>query len=162
RRDSSRPSNPRTQPPLTSSEAPRSETARAVPEKQVNEPAPPPNETAAVAKELRTVAALGAREPVPVAAPPRATAAAPPDPPQPDIASSPPTLGLEPSRQPLLIYTQAGNPTPEMPIVYRERAFAVDSLLTDEELADCLRLELAILQQDLRTYEQVKYVQLAL
>jgi hypothetical protein len=73
-----------------------------------------------------------------------------------------PILGLAPARQPQLIYSQAGNPTPEMPIVYRERAYYVDSLLGDDELRDNLLRELGSLKEELRGWEQVKYVQLAL
>lgn len=73
-----------------------------------------------------------------------------------------PILGLAPARQPQLIYSQAGNPTPEMPIVYRERAYYVDSLLSDDELRDNLLRELGSLKEELRGWEQVKYVQLAL
>jgi hypothetical protein len=76
--------------------------------------------------------------------------------------TSTPILGLAPARQPQLIYSQAGNPTPEMPIVYRERAYYVDSLLGDDELRDNLLRELGSLKEELRGWEQVKYVQLAL
>src|SRR5690606_6764633 len=71
-------------------------------------------------------------------------------------------LSLEPAGSSQLIYTQASNPTGELPIVYRERAFAVDGALGDEELKDALKAELGLVREEIRRFPQVQYVQLAL
>jgi hypothetical protein len=149
--------------PATAPAARTEPVARAAPAVEAPRPsAPAPKPPAAVASPPRG-ATRAAERVVPLETRAIQDASTPPEG-KPSAAprSHTPALGLEPAHQPQLIYSQAGNPTAEMPIVYRERAYFVDSLLGDDELKDSLLKELGSLQEELRGWEQVKYVQLAL
>jgi hypothetical protein len=72
-----------------------------------------------------------------------------------------PPLVLAASDPPQLIYERAHEPSDDSPILYRERAFAVDSLLTDEELEAHLQGELSNLRDSFRGREVPQFIQLA-
>ncbi len=73
-----------------------------------------------------------------------------------------PRLILAPIEPPQLIYDRAYEPTVESPILYRELAFCVDSLESDEELEDQLEAELAAIQASWQERDVSQSVQLTL
>ncbi len=72
-----------------------------------------------------------------------------------------PPLVLAASDPPKLIYERAHEPSDDSPILYRERAFAVDSLLTDDELETHLQGELTTLRESFQGREVPQFIQLA-
>jgi hypothetical protein len=73
-----------------------------------------------------------------------------------------PRLILAPIEPPQLIYDRAYEPTVESPILYRELAFFVDGLESDEELEDHLEAELAAIQASWQERDVSQFVQLTL
>ena len=73
-----------------------------------------------------------------------------------------PPLSLSLIDPPRLIYERDHEPSNESPILYRERAYLVDNLQSDEELEEQLATELAAIREDLRDRDASQYVQLAL
>jgi hypothetical protein len=69
---------------------------------------------------------------------------------------------LEPVDQPRLLYERADQPSEQSPILYRERAYAVDSLQDDDSLEGQMRAELLALQSDLDDRDAPLFIQLAL
>lgn len=78
----------------------------------------------------------------------------------PDSGLAPLSLSLiDPPR---LLYERSHEPSEDSPILYRERAYLVDNLQSDEELEEQLQAELAAIREDLLDRDASKYVQLAL
>jgi hypothetical protein len=71
-----------------------------------------------------------------------------------------PRAALE-SRPPRLIYERDREPSEDSPILYRERAYQVDALQTDQELAQHLLAELASIRDEWRERDSSQFVQLA-
>jgi hypothetical protein len=87
---------------------------------------------------------------------------APPDAEAKRESASLPRLILAPIEPPQLIYDRAYEPTTESPILYRELAFFVDSLESDEELEDHLEAELSAIQASWQARDVPQFVRLTL
>jgi hypothetical protein len=66
---------------------------------------------------------------------------------------------LEPAE---LIYERLQEPTDDSPILYRERAYLVDTLQTDDDLEEHLEAELSRIRRDWRHRDASQFVQLSL
>jgi len=72
-----------------------------------------------------------------------------------------PRLQLAEPEPPRLLYEKAQDPSEDSPILYCERVFVVDSLLSDEELAEHLLSVLAAIRDGWRQRDSSQFVQLA-
>ncbi len=79
-----------------------------------------------------------------------------------DVSSGLAPLSLSLIDPPRLLYERAHEPSEESPILYRERAYLVDNLQSDEELEEQLQAELAAIRDSLCARDASQYVQLAL
>jgi GAF domain-containing protein len=75
--------------------------------------------------------------------------------------SSTPRLELAEPVPPRLLYEKAQDPSNDSPILYCERAYVVDGLQSDEELAEHLLTELGTIQESWRDRDSSQFVQLA-
>ncbi len=73
-----------------------------------------------------------------------------------------PRLVLAPLDAPELIYERLQEPSEQSPILYRERAYLVDGLQTDEDLEDQLETELSMIRRDWSHRNDSQFVHLAL
>jgi GAF domain-containing protein len=78
------------------------------------------------------------------------------------LPSAAPKLILSPIDAPRLIYERDHEPSDQSPILYRECAYVVDPLQSDEELEEQLQAELLAIQHDWRDRDASQFVQLAL
>lgn len=90
------------------------------------------------------------------------TSRSPSEPPLDDSGSGLAPLSLSLIDPPRLLYERAHEPSEESPILYRERAYLVDALQSDEELEEQLQAELAAIREELSDRDAPQYVQLAL
>lgn len=91
-----------------------------------------------------------------------APAAVPRPSPIPEPAPALPRLLLQHIEPPELIYEHQQEPSEKSPVLYRERAYAVDGLQSDSELEEQLETELAAVQRELGTDDVPTFVHLAL
>jgi hypothetical protein len=84
------------------------------------------------------------------------------EPPLDDASSGLAPLSLSLIDPPRMLYERAHDPSEQSPILYRERAYLVDNLQSDEELEEQLQAELSAIRGDLRDRDASQYVQLAL
>jgi hypothetical protein len=73
-----------------------------------------------------------------------------------------PRLMLAPLEPAELIYERLQEPTDESPILYRERAYLVDTLQTDDDLEEHLEAELSRIRRDWRHRDASQFVLLSL
>jgi hypothetical protein len=73
-----------------------------------------------------------------------------------------PRLMLAPLEPAELLYEKLQEPTDESPILYRERAYLVDTLQTDDDLEEHLEAELSRIRRDWRHRDASQFVQLSL
>jgi hypothetical protein len=72
-----------------------------------------------------------------------------------------PRLELAEPEPPRLLYDRSREPSDDSPILYCERAYVVDGLQSDEELADHLLAELAAIRESWNGRDSSQFVQLA-
>lgn len=73
-----------------------------------------------------------------------------------------PRLQLAPLEPIELLFERLHEPSDDSPILYRERAYLVDALQTDEDLEEHLEAELSRIRRDWRHRDASQFVQLAL
>jgi hypothetical protein len=73
-----------------------------------------------------------------------------------------PRLSLAPLEPAELIYERLHEPSEDSPILYRERAYVVDTLQTDDDLEEHLEAELSRIRRDWRHRDASQFVQLSL
>jgi hypothetical protein len=73
-----------------------------------------------------------------------------------------PRLSLAPLEPAELIYERLHEPSDDSPILYRERAYVVDTLQTDDDLEEHLEAELSRIRRDWRHRDASQFVQLSL
>jgi hypothetical protein len=73
-----------------------------------------------------------------------------------------PRLSLAPLEPAELLYERLHEPSADSPILYRERAYMVDALQTDDDLEEHLEAELSRIRRDWRHRDASQFVQLAL
>jgi hypothetical protein len=73
-----------------------------------------------------------------------------------------PRLSLAPLEPAELLYERLHEPTDDSPILYRERAYVVDALQTDDDLEEHLEAELSRIRRDWRHRDASQFVQLSL
>jgi hypothetical protein len=73
-----------------------------------------------------------------------------------------PRLSLAPLEPAELLYERLHEPSADSPILYRERAYVVDALQTDDDLEEHLEAELSRIRRDWRHRDASQFVQLAL
>jgi hypothetical protein len=73
-----------------------------------------------------------------------------------------PRLALAPLEPAELLYERLHEPSDESPILYRERAYLVDALQTDDDLEEHLEAELSRIRRDWRHRNASQFVQLSI
>ena len=79
-----------------------------------------------------------------------------------EARSSRPRLELAPLTPAELLYERLQEPSDDSPILYRERAYLVDTLQTDDDLEEHLEAELSRIRRDWRNRDASQFVHLAL